>query len=68
MNDDNVDTKLKAMQQFTSLLQYFKPKMASVEAKIDSKAPVQVTVVKWSKELEEHEGTEFRIPDNEREA
>jgi hypothetical protein len=53
MDSDDPDTKLKAMDKFNALIEFFKPKLARTELVGDEKKPLSIV-------------TEFQIPNNER--
>ena len=54
MNHKEADIRLKAMDKFNALIEYFKPKLSRAELIGDEKKPLSLI-------------TEFKIPDNERE-
>ena len=53
MSSDNEDTRLKAMDKFNALIEFFKPKLARTELVGNDKKPLSVI-------------TEFKIPENGR--
>ena len=46
MNSDDPDTKLKAMDKFNALIEFFKPKLARTELVGDEKKPLNIEVIK----------------------
>ena len=53
MESDDPDIKLKAMDKFNALIEFFKPKLARTELVGDEKKPLSIV-------------TEFKIPNNDR--
>ena len=54
MSSEDTDTRLKAMDKFNALIEFFKPKLARTELVGDDKKPLSIV-------------TEFKIPNNDRE-
>ena len=46
MNSNDPDTKLKAMDKFNALIEFFKPKLARTELVGDEKKPLNIEVTK----------------------
>jgi len=46
MDSDDPDTKLKAMDKFNALIEFFKPKLARTELVGDEKKPLSIEVTK----------------------
>jgi len=54
MGSENEDIKLKAMDKFNAIIEFFRPKLARTELIGDDKKPLSIV-------------TEFKIPKNDRE-
>jgi len=46
MSSDDTDTRLKAMDKFNALIEFFKPKLARTELVGDDKKPLSIEVTK----------------------
>jgi len=46
MSSDDTDTRLKAMDKFNALIEFFKPKLARTELVGDEKKPLNIEVTK----------------------
>ena len=65
MNSEDIDTKLKAMDKFNALIEFFKPKLARTELVGDEKKPLSIEITKTYENNSRSPLHDYKLKDKE---